>query len=41
MPGACWTLCLKMRVREEKNDIGGGFFMDDYVYRYALEEERA
>ena len=29
------------RVREEKNDIGGGFFMDDYVYRYALEEERA
>ena len=29
------------RVREEKNDIGGGFFMDDYVYRYALEAERA
>ena len=28
------------RVREEKNDIGGGFFMDDYVYRYALEVER-
>ena len=28
------------RVREEKNDIGGGFFMDDYVYRYALESER-
>ena len=28
------------RVREEKNDIGGGFFMDDYVYRYALEAER-
>ena len=26
---------------EEKNDIGGGFFMDDYVYRYALEEELA
>ena len=29
-----------VRVREEKNDIGGGFFMDDYVYRYALEAER-
>lgn len=27
-----------VRVREEKNDIGGGFCMDDYVYRYALGE---
>ena len=26
------------RLREEKIDIGGGFFMDDYVYRYAVEE---
>lgn len=24
-----------VRVREEKNDIGGGFFMDDYVLEYA------
>ena len=25
-----------VRLREEKNDIGSGFCMDDYVYRYAL-----
>lgn len=24
------------RIRAEKNDIGGGFFMDDYVYRLEL-----
>lgn len=24
------------RVREEKNDIGNGFYMDDYVYRLEL-----
>lgn len=24
-----------VKVREEKNDIGGGFFMDDYVLEYA------
>ncbi len=26
------------RLREEKIDIGGGFFMDDYVYRFDLAE---
>ena len=25
------------RAREEKNDIGNGFFMDDYVYRLTVE----
>ena len=25
-----------VRVREEKNDIGAGFCMDDFVYRYDL-----
>lgn len=25
------------RVREEKNPIGNGFFMDDYVYEYQIE----
>lgn len=25
------------KIREEKNDIGNGFFMDDYVYEYVLE----
>ena len=26
------------RIREEKNDIGSGFFMDDFVYRLELAE---
>lgn len=25
-------------IRSEKNDIGGGFYMDDYVYRFDMEE---
>ncbi|MGI5883326.1 MAG: GNAT family N-acetyltransferase [Candidatus Spyradocola sp.] len=25
-----------VRIREEKNDIGSGFFMDDFVYQYSL-----
>lgn len=25
-----------VRIRDEKNDIGNGFFMDDYVYRLEL-----
>ena len=25
-------------IRTEKNDIGGGFFMDDYVYRLKIEK---
>ena len=24
------------RIREEKNDIGNGFYMDDYVYQYNI-----
>lgn len=24
------------KIREEKNAIGGGFFMDDFVYRYSV-----
>ena len=24
------------KLRDEKNDIGGGFYMDDYVYEYVL-----
>lgn len=24
------------KLRDEKNDIGGGFYMDDYVYEYML-----
>jgi len=24
------------KIREEKNDIGNGFFMDDYVYEYQI-----
>lgn len=24
------------RIREEKNDIGNGFYMDDYVYQYKI-----
>lgn len=24
------------KLRDEKNDIGGGFYMDDYVYEYIL-----
>ena len=26
-----------IRAREEKNDIGNGFFMDDYVYEYTFD----
>lgn len=26
-----------VKIREEKNDIGNGFFMDDYVYEYLIE----
>lgn len=26
-----------VKIREEKNDIGQGFFMDDYVYEYQCE----
>ena len=25
-----------VKVKEEKNDIGGGFYMDDFVYRYEI-----
>ncbi|MBR1443062.1 MAG: GNAT family N-acetyltransferase [Firmicutes bacterium] len=25
-----------VKIRDEKNDIGNGFFMDDYVYRLEL-----
>ena len=28
------------RAREEKKDIGGGFFMDDYVYRLFVKDSR-
>lgn len=27
-----------VRIREEKNDIGNGFFMDDFVLEYRLDE---
>ena len=26
-----------IKIREEKNDIGNGFFMDDFVYKYLIE----
>jgi ribosomal protein S18 acetylase RimI-like enzyme len=26
-----------IKIREEKNDFGNGFFMDDYVYEYLIE----
>lgn len=26
-----------IKIGEEKNDIGNGYFMDDYVYRYCIE----
>lgn len=25
-----------VRIREEENDIGQGFFMDDFVYAYEI-----
>lgn len=25
-----------VKIREEKNDIGQGFFMDDFVYTYEI-----
>ncbi len=25
-----------VKIREEKNDIGQGFFMDDFVYAYEI-----
>lgn len=27
------------KIREEKNDIGGGFYMDDFVMQYVLNQE--
>lgn len=27
-----------IKIREEKNDIGSGYYMDDYVYQYTIEE---
>ncbi len=27
------------KIREEKNDIGNGFFMDDFVYEYVLDND--